>query len=80
MRLVYKETQRPVSIGDIVETRDGDKYELVRANTPHKPSSSGKCIVRPLAHAGSHVVQEYYVGVFGMEWIEREDHGWKPGE
>jgi hypothetical protein len=73
MRLVYKDTGVEVKVGDIVESSrgDGDRYEVTFFREPHKPASSGKVNVRnPHDHRQT---GEYYVGVIGAEWIERED-------
>lgn len=67
MKLVYTATQLPVQIGDCV-TIGGDPYTVHYFARPHKPSSSGKITVRTLG-----LCLEYYVGVIGAEWIERED-------
>ena len=69
MRLVYKETGEAVQVGDLVTLRDGDQYKVERFDKPHKPSSSGKCILR---NADGYS-RELFVGVMGAEWIERED-------
>ena len=71
MRLVYKSTNKEVQIGDTVTLRDGVLARIEYFTKPHKPSSSGKVTVFVLA--GDQHVAEYYVGVIGAEWIERED-------
>ena len=68
MKLVYKDTQDRVLLGDMVTLSDGEEVRVLVANKPHKPSSSGKVTVE---NVGS--MSEYYVGVIGAEWIERED-------
>lgn len=70
MRLVYKETGAEVKVGDVITMPDGDKCEVTYFRPPHKPSSSGKVLVK---FEGRNCNIEYYVGVIGAEWIERED-------
>jgi len=71
MRLVYTETGKPVKAGDLVTTFRGDQVRVSMFREPHKSSSSGKVIVQ---HPDAPEIQaEYYVGVIGAEWIERED-------
>ena len=70
MRLVYKATGKEVKVGDVVTTSRGEKCEVKYFRQPHKPSSEGKITVQM---EGSESYNEYYVGVIGAEWIERED-------
>ena len=69
MRLVYKQTGMPVLVGDMARLNDGTEVEITYFRPPHKPASSGKVSVK---HA-SGWTQEFYVGVIGAEWIDRED-------
>lgn len=71
MRLVYKDTQEEVVIGDQHTLRDGDVVQVTYFRTPHKPASEGKVSVAALDGTGG--TREYYVGVIGAQWIERED-------
>lgn len=72
MRLVYeKNQQQEVKIGDKV-TLDGDELTVEYFRPPHSPTSSGKITVRHVEHRWS---AEYYVGIIGAVWIEREDRG-----
>lgn len=64
MRLVVQATGEEAKIG---QTYNG--HLLTYFRRPHKPSSSGKCSV--MDESGQ--TREYYVGVLGLEWIERED-------
>lgn len=68
MRLIYKETGEEVKVGDTVRTGRGEEVRVTHFAPPHKPSSSGKVSV-----AADQYNAEYYVGVIGAEWIERED-------
>jgi hypothetical protein len=68
MRLVYIDYGYEVKVGDTVRLRDNETATVERFDKPHKPSSSGKCIVSVKGRN-----REYYVGVIGAEWIERED-------
>lgn len=65
MRLVYRDTGEEVKVGDIV-----NDMRVVSFDPPHKSSSSGKVYVKSVVVGWS---QEFYVGVIGAEWIERED-------
>lgn len=69
MKLIYKETGKEVAVGDVVELRDG-KWKVTYFREPHKASSSGKVSVQ---HTENNWRAEYFVGVIGAEWIERED-------
>ena len=78
MKLVYNEGQSKVEIGDVIAMTDDDDRIGLRVEyfrPPHKPSSSGKVSVRVLYRNGeeSETTREYYVGVIGAVWIERED-------
>lgn len=69
MRLIHRKTGKEVKTGETVTDFRGDKAKIVSFSKPHKPASSGKVLVETSAgHQG-----EYYVSVFDMEWIERED-------
>ena len=68
MRLIYKETKEEVKVGDKVRTGRGEEVTVTHFARPHKPASSGKVSV-----AGDKFNAEYFVGVIGAEWIERED-------
>lgn len=70
MRLVYTTTQQPVRVGDTITNYDGRSYTVEYFAQPHKPASSGKITV---CDTQTNIRSEYYVGVIGAEWIERED-------
>lgn len=70
MRLVYSVSKKEVKIGDEVELRDG-KYIVDYITKPHKPSSTGRVGVKHKTKAVN--TAEYFPGVIGAEWIERED-------
>lgn len=70
MRLVYEETGKEVKVGDKAVTFRGEPVEVTYFREPHKASSSGKVSVK---REGASMSMEYYVGVIGAEWIERED-------
>jgi hypothetical protein len=74
MRLVYTKSGAEVRVGDTVHIND-EPHVVWMFSEPHKPSSSGKVFVRSMddMRFGS----EYYVGVIGAEWIEREDQPWR---
>jgi hypothetical protein len=72
MKLVYTDNPaRAVKVGDVVTLRDGEQVRVSYFRPPHKPSSSGRVNVHNVATPQA--VREYYVGVIGAEWIERED-------
>jgi len=74
MKLIYTETGTEVRVGDVVRLRDGEKVVVEFFRQPHKPSSSGKVCVKDIPKAFDRTRHsEYYVGVIGAEWIERED-------
>jgi len=68
MRLVYVDTEIPVEVGDEI-LRSDDTLTVTYFRPPHKPSSSGKVSVK----SSKGWTAEYFVGVIGAEWIERED-------
>ena len=70
MKLVYKATGKAVKIGDIAETGRGEKVEVEYFRPPGKAGSSGKVLVKNVDAERS---SEYFVGVIGAEWIDRED-------
>jgi hypothetical protein len=70
MRLVYKGTNRRVKIDDVVKTFNGAVVKVVRIVPPHKPSSTGRVVVR---HADTERDMEYFPAVINAEWIERTD-------
>jgi len=73
MKLIYTKTGLPVQVGDIADTGRGEMVEVDYFRPPHKPSSSGKVSVTTV---NTDQRSEYYVGVIGAEWIEREDQTW----
>jgi hypothetical protein len=72
VKLIYTKTGQPVNAGDVVTTRDGSEYRLDFYREPHKPSSTGRVYITPLAGGCQ---REFFPSVIGAEWIERED-GW----
>jgi len=76
MRLVYTATGKPVKVGDLVTTKgQGQQVRVSFFREPHKPSSSGHVIVHDVDSGLGRIGGgwEFYVGVIGAEWIERED-------
>ena len=64
-----KKGQRAI-VGDIINSSRGEKAQLSYFRPPHKKSSEGKCSITwmdEFENGG-----EYYVGVFGMKWFNRE--------
>lgn len=86
MKLVYTDGAnkgQEVKVGDVVVLRNGDKAKVHYFAKPHKPSSSGKVSInRMYERNGARLInnstEEYYVGVIGAEWIEREDRPFEP--
>lgn len=75
MRLVYEKTGIEVQVGDIVETIRGLKVRVHSFDKPHKPDSEGKIMVEGAVDGGPGFLGKvnYYTGVIGAQWIERED-------
>ena len=69
MRLIYTDTEETVKVGDVVELREG-QAEVIYFVKPHKPNSSGKVTVE---YTDDGRTCEYYVGVIGAKWINRDD-------
>jgi len=72
MRLIYNEYGTEVKVGDEVTLRDGVKARVTYFAKPHKPASSGKVSIESGSGDNTRSA-EYYVGVIGAKWIERED-------
>ena len=70
MRLVYDDTKNEVKTGDKVTTGKGEPCEVVYVVKPHKPGSTGRVALK-FEDGWQH---EYFPGVIGAGWIEREDH------
>jgi hypothetical protein len=69
MKLVTSFSRIPVRVGDTVRDDDGALGTIKFFRPPHKPESSGKVTIEWQSGQTS----EVYVGVVGLEWIERED-------
>jgi hypothetical protein len=70
MKLVYRKNGNSVEIGDKIKLRDDEEVEVTYFREPTSPNSSGKVTVRAKVDEYS---REYYVGIIGATWIERED-------
>ena len=68
MKLVYDKTGEEVKVGDPVDI-SGRAASVTYFREPHNPASSGKVTIK----YGDGDSMEYYVGVIGATWIERED-------
>jgi hypothetical protein len=64
MKLIHLNTGLPVVVGDTVFNFRGEETTVVSFVKPHKPDSSGH-VTTGLGY--------HYVGVYGLEWIDRED-------
>ena len=73
MKLVYEDSGKEVMVGDKSVTFRDDAVEVMYITKPHKPSSTGRVGVR---FANELHTVEYYPGVIGATWIEREDQPW----
>lgn len=75
MKLVIKATGEEVQIGQQVTTFRGDLVQVTGWKKPHKPSSEGKIYVADVAleQPSPSDIREYYPGVVGAMWVERED-------
>lgn len=69
MRLVHTKSGVDAKVGDLV-LLDGSPVYLLNFQKPTSPASEGKCCVGDSMNGPPH---QYYVGVVGLEWIERED-------
>lgn len=70
MQLVYENGGKPVLVGDLVPCHNEDApVEVLYITKPHKPSSTGRVGVK--FSDGSH--REFFPGVIGAEWINRDD-------
>lgn len=69
MKLIYIKDLRPVEVGDPVTNFRGQTGIVKHFLPPHKPASTGHISV----DCGEGVEAWNYVGVWGMEWIDRED-------
>jgi hypothetical protein len=74
MRLVHRANHQPVLVGDVVLV-GGTPHMVTYFRPPDHSSSEGKIIVRAVGSTPADHGAEYYVGVVGAEWIEREDRG-----
>jgi hypothetical protein len=71
MRLVYaNDLNKEVKVGDVVHI-SGKPHYVVFFRKPHSPASSGKIVVASMDERKFQ--SEYFVGVAGAVWIERED-------
>ncbi|KLR58010.1 hypothetical protein OX89_09355 [Diaphorobacter sp. J5-51] len=61
-----------MALGDTVII-NGNSFEVTYFTKPHKASSEGKVQVTYKGEEESTTSREYYVGIIGAEWIERED-------
>lgn len=76
MKLVHIKTQLEAKVNDAL-VMDGEDYILTYMPPPHKASSTGKVCACMKGDQDEQSV-EYYAESWGLEWIEREDRGWRP--
>ena len=79
MRLVYRSGReygaragKEVAVDDVIDLGHGELVKVDHFWPPHKPASSGFVMTKTVSTGR---FAEYYVGVIGAEWIEREDRG-----
>lgn len=73
MRLIHTATGEEAEVGDLVTSFRDENAIIKHFVPPHKPSSSGHVSITYLDRK---TMPGYnYVGVWGLEWIEREDRG-----
>ena len=65
MRLIHKNTGKLVEVGDTITNFRGEETVIKSFSEPHKPSSQGKVFTA--------TGYEYYVGVYDMKWVDRDD-------
>jgi len=70
MKLVYREDQQEVQVGDTVRIRD-NWYDVSLIIKPHKPSSTGRVEVTNRVDGHKFL---YFPTVIDAYWIEGEDH------
>lgn len=73
MKLIHVADGRFAKIGDLVTSFRGAPGTISHFVPPHKPSSSGHISVKVSAGAPDSGASYNYVGVWGLEWIDRED-------
>lgn len=69
MKLVYTLSGVEVRVGDKIVTSEGIHYTVEYFRKPSSPNSSGKITVKDASGQS----REYYVGVIGAKWIDRDD-------
>jgi hypothetical protein len=67
--LIFNQSRKPVKIGDEATTFRGEKVVVTGIHEPHKPQSTGRVAVR----YGDDTVREFFPGVIGASWINRND-------
>jgi len=65
MRLIHKKTGKEVAVGDKITSFRGEETTVQFFREPHAARSSGKVVTAE--------DREFYVGVYGMEWVDRDD-------
>ena len=68
-KLINRETREEVKEGTIVTDFRGDTAVLVGFREPHKPSSTGRVLVK---EEGSQFSSEYFPSVFGLEIVDHQ--------
>ena len=73
MKLVHTATGQEVKVGDKVRfSKSGEEAYVSYFRKPHSPASNGHISVTDTLENQDDCF-EYYVSVFDLEWIDRED-------
>lgn len=71
MKLIHTRTREELQIGEVVQTFKGENVTIVRMSKPHKPSSTGRVVLR----FEDGYEQGYFPGVIDAEWVTRRLKG-----
>ena len=66
--LIDRTTGKPINVGDMVKTFRGEAVFVVALRPPHKPSSQGHVIVKPLGKPAAYQ-REFYAGVINGKYV-----------
>ena len=72
MKLIYDGTSVEVKVGDRAKTFRGEMVEVLSFDKPHKPSASGRVMLKSIDSVDKDSFRSY-VTVIGATWIDRED-------
>lgn len=80
MKLVHRDSLKPVQIGDVCEIVDPDEkvletWVVTGFSKPTSPAFTGRVYVHK--QGDPRITSIFFPSVFNMEWINREDRGMK---